>query len=134
MCRRVDPLIMAPCCWPAATSGDRHLLVKHLLVLRHKITNACCGPSDECLDIVSEAIITISGVEAGHGQEVFRDMVGQIVCTHDLVAPLIERHINVPDGPTECLGIFRRDAMHILRSWPGQFVDLANMSGWTHQN
>jgi hypothetical protein len=55
---------MAPCCWPAATSGDRHLLVKHLLVLRHKITNARCGPSDECLDIVSDAIITISGVEA----------------------------------------------------------------------
>src|SRR5260370_7411246 len=24
--------------------------------------------------------------------------------------------------------------MHILRSRAGQFVDLANMSGWTHQN
>jgi hypothetical protein len=65
---------------------------------------------------------------------VFRDMVRQTVRTHYLVAPLIERHINVRDGSTECLGIFRRDAMHILRSRPDQFVDLANMSGWTHQD
>jgi hypothetical protein len=80
---------------------------------------------DRAIDVVREEIITISGVEAGHGQEMFRDMVGQIVCTHNLVAPLIERHVNVPDGPVECLRIFRRDAMHILRSRPGQFVDLA---------
>src|SRR5215468_3756099 len=107
-----------------------HLLVKHLLVLRHKIANARCGPSDERLDIVCEAIITISGVEARHGQEVFRDVAGQIVCTHDLVAPLIERHIDVPDGSTEGLRIFGRGTMHILSSRPGQLVDLANMSGW----
>src|SRR5215470_11627246 len=125
---------MASCCWPAMASSDSHLLVKYLLVLRHKIANACCGPSDERLDIVREAIITISGVEAGHGQEVLRDMTGQIVCTHDLIAPLIERHIDVRDAPTEGHGIFGRDTMHILRSRPGQFVDLANMSNWTHQN
>jgi hypothetical protein len=89
--RRDHALIMAPYILarfrdPAMASSYSHLLVKYLLVLRHKIANACCGPSDERLDIVREAIITISGVEAGHGQEVFGDVTGQIVCTHDLVA------------------------------------------------
>jgi hypothetical protein len=118
----------------ARRPGRSPLAPQYILVLRNEITNACCGPSDDCLDVVREAIITISGVEAGHGQEMFRDMVGQIVCTHNLVAPFIERHVDVPDGPAKCLGIFRRDAMHILRSRPGQFVDLANMSRWTDQN
>ena len=115
---------MAPCSLArffdtATASSDSRLLIKYLFVLGHKIANARCGPSDERVDIVCEAIITISGVEARHGQEVFRDMAGQIVCTHDLVAPLIERYIDVPDGSTEGLRIFGRDTMHILRSWSG---------------
>src|SRR5215831_15927330 len=99
-------------------SGDGHLLVEELLVLRHKVTNARRGPSDDCLDIVRETIITVSGMEAGHGQEVSREMVGQIVCANYLVAPTIEWYINVPDGSIECRGIFRCDATHILRSRP----------------
>jgi hypothetical protein len=65
----LDALLLARFCDTATASGDRHFLIERLFVLRHKIANARCGPSDERLDIVREAIITISGVEACHGQE-----------------------------------------------------------------
>jgi hypothetical protein len=73
-----------------------------------------------------ETIITVSSMEAGHGQKVLRDMVGQVLPTQYLVTPLIERHVDVPDGSIERLGIFGCDAMHILRSRPGQLVEVAS--------
>ena len=50
------------------------VFVKERLVLRHQVTNGRHRPSDDGLDIVREAIITVSGVEAGHGQDVFKEM------------------------------------------------------------
>jgi hypothetical protein len=111
---------------PATASGNRHLPVEELPVLRHKVTNVRCGPSDDCLDIMRETIITVSSMEACHGQKVFRDMVGQVLPTQYLVTPLIERHVDVPDRPLERLGIFGCDAVHILRSRPGQLVEVAS--------
>jgi len=57
------------------------------------------------------------GVKAGHGQEVLKEMLGQIAPAQFLVTPVIERRIDVRDGPTECVGAFRRDA-RILRPRP----------------
>jgi hypothetical protein len=36
-----------------------------------------------------QTVITVGGVEAGHGQEVFEDVVGQIAVAQLLVAPLL---------------------------------------------
>jgi hypothetical protein len=49
----------------ATASGDCKVPVEQFPVLRHKITNVRCGPSHECLDVVREAVITISRVEKG---------------------------------------------------------------------
>ena len=100
-------------------------------MLRHKVTDARRGPPRDCLDIVRETIITVGGMEVGHRQEVLEDMVGQIPAAQFMVAPLLQRYIDISDGPTERVGIFRRQAMHALRPRPGQFVDLADMNVWT---
>ena len=83
-------------------------------MVRHKVTDARRGPPRDCLDIVRETIITVSGMEAGHCQEMLEDMVGQIAAAQFLGAPLLQRYINISDGPTECVGIFRRQAVHVL--------------------
>jgi hypothetical protein len=57
-------------------------------------------------------------MKAGHGQEVFKEMLGQIAPAQFLVTPLIERHIDVREGSTECVGVFRRDVRQILRARP----------------
>ena len=86
------------------------VFVEERIVLCDKGTNARRRPAGDSRDIVRETITTVSGVEAGHGQEMFKEMLGQIVPAHFLVTPLIERHIEVRDGSTECVGVLRRDA------------------------
>ena len=73
-------------------------------------------------------------MEAGHGQGMFEEMVGQIAAAQLLVAPLLQRYIDVGDGSTERIGKLRGHASHVLRSRPGQFVNLADMSGWIRHN
>ena len=51
-----------------------------------------------------------------------------------LVSPLLEWHVDIGDSSTECGGILRRHGMHVLRPWPGQFVDLSDVTGRTGQN
>jgi hypothetical protein len=52
------------------------VIVEERLVPCDKVTNGRRWPSGNCLDVVRETIITVSGVEAGHGQEVFKQMLG----------------------------------------------------------
>jgi hypothetical protein len=52
------------------------VFVKERFVLRDEVTNRRRRPSGDCPDIVRETIITVSGVETGHGQEVFKAMLG----------------------------------------------------------
>lgn len=110
------------------------LRLEEFLVLRHKVTNACCGPSGDLLDILCKTVIAIRGMETGHGQEMFIEMLRQITLTQLPVAPLIERHIDLRNRSSQCSGVFRRDAAHVLRPRPGQFVNLANMTGRTCQD
>ena len=91
---RDNALIIVPCCGPFLQALRRQAtaacLSKNSLCCA-TFTNARRGPSDDCLDIVRETIITVSGVEAGHGQEVSREMVGQIVCAGIVMTAV--RHI-----------------------------------------
>ncbi len=63
--------------------------LEQLGVMRHKLTDAGCGPSCDRLDIVGETIITVGGVEARHGQQVLENMVRQIAAAKLLVSPLL---------------------------------------------
>ena len=101
---------------------------------RGKVTDARCGPPGDCLDVMRQTIITVGGMEAGYGHDMFEEMVGQIAAAQLLVAPLLQRYINVGDGLTERVGKLRGHASHVLRSRPGQFVNLADMSGWIRQD
>ncbi len=78
------------------------VFVKERLVLHDEVTNRRRGLSGDCLDIVREAIISVSRVEAGHGQEVFKEILGQTVLAQFLVMPLIERRIDAGNsGPRD---------------------------------
>ena len=68
--------------------------------------------------------------------KVLEDVVGQMAGAKLLVSPLLERHVDIGDGSTQCGGILRRHGVHVLRLRPGQFVDLADVSrsdwpGWS---
>ena len=67
-------------------------------MLRGKVTDTRRRPSCDRLDIVRETIIAIGGVEAGHGQEVLEDMLGQIAAVQLLVPPLLQWYIDISDG------------------------------------
>src|SRR5262249_6583283 len=91
-------------------------------------------PSRDRFDIVRETIISIGGMEAGHGKQVLKNMVWQIAAAKLLVPPLFQWDINIGDGSPERGGIFSRHGMHVLGPRPGQFVDLADVSGRIRQN
>ena len=55
------------------------LRLEEFLVLRHKVTNACCRPSGDLLDILCKTVIAIRGMETGHGQEMFIEMLAGYV-------------------------------------------------------
>jgi hypothetical protein len=38
---------------------------------RDKVTNARRGPPGDCLDAMRQKIITVGGMKAGHGQQMF---------------------------------------------------------------
>jgi len=44
-------------------------------MLRNKIVHAQGGPSRDRLDIVTDAIIAVGGVQAGHRQQMVDDML-----------------------------------------------------------
>ena len=69
--------------------------LEQLGVTRNKVAAACGGPSCDHLDIVCEAIISISGMKAGHGQQVIRDMVRQITFAKLLIPPLLQWDIDI---------------------------------------
>jgi hypothetical protein len=56
---------------------------------RDKLTDARRAPPGDCLDVMRQTIITGGGMEAGHGQEMFEHMVGQIAAAQLVVAPLL---------------------------------------------
>jgi hypothetical protein len=91
-------------------------------------------PSRDRFDIVRESIISIGGMETGHGEQVLKNMVGQIAAAKLLVPPLFQWDINIGDGSTERGGIFSRHGMHVLGPRPGQFIDLADVSGRIRQD
>src|SRR6266508_3756410 len=66
-----------------------------------------------------ETIISIGGMEAGHSEQVLKNMVGQIAAAKFLVPPLFQWDINIGDGSTERGGIFSRHGMHVLGPWAG---------------
>jgi hypothetical protein len=47
---------------------------------------------------------------------------------------VLQWHVNIGDGSTECVGILRRVGAHILRARPGQFVNLADVTARTCQD
>jgi hypothetical protein len=67
----------------------------------NKITDAGRRPSCDRLYIMRETIITIGGMETGHGRQVLEDMVRQIAAAKLLVPPFFEWHIDVGNGSTE---------------------------------
>ena len=42
-----------------------------LSLSRDKVTDARRGPPGDCLDVMRQTIITVGGMEAGHGQDMF---------------------------------------------------------------
>ena len=43
----------------------------------------------------------------------------------------LQRHIDIGDGAPKGRGIGGGQGRHVVRLWPGQFVDLANVDGGT---
>ena len=74
---------------------------EYLGVTRDEVAAACRVPSRYRFDIMRETIIPIGGMEAGHSEQVFKNMFGQIAATKLLVAPLFQRDINIGDSSTE---------------------------------
>ena len=96
---------------------------------RHKVTDAGGRPAGYPLDIVGQTIVTIGGMEPGYSLHMMGNMVRQIAPAQLLVPPDFQGHIDIGDGFTECGGIFRGQALHVLRPGTGQLVNLAEVSG-----
>jgi hypothetical protein len=114
-------------CWSGSFVSFRRSA--ELGLSRDEVTDALRRPPGDCLDVMRQTIITVGGMEAGHGPEMFEYMVGQIAAAQLLVAPLLQRYIDVSDGSAERRGKLPRHTSHVLRLRPGQFVNLADMSG-----
>ena len=69
--------------------------------MRDEVAAVCRSPSRYRFDIMRETIISIGGMEPGHSEQVFKNMLGQIAVAKLLVPPLFQRDINIGDGSTE---------------------------------
>ena len=49
------------------------------------------------LNVVRQTVITIGSMEAGHRQQVLEHVIGKMAAAQFLVAPLLQRHIDVGD-------------------------------------
>ena len=70
---------------------------------RYKVTDAGRRPACDRLDIVSQTIITVGGMEVGHRHQVLEEMVRQIAAAKLLVPLFFQWHIDIGDGSTECV-------------------------------
>jgi hypothetical protein len=68
---------------------------------RDKVTDARRGPPGDCLDVMRQTIMTVGGMKAGHSQQMFEYMVGEIAAAQLLVtyAFAIKRG---PSRPQRC--------------------------------
>jgi hypothetical protein len=71
-------------------------------VLRNKIAHAQRGPSRDRLDIVSDAIVAVGGVQVGHREQMVEDMLRQVALAQLPITPLLQRHVNIADGSVQC--------------------------------
>ena len=78
--------------------------------------------ADDRLEIVSQSVIPVVGMELGHRLDVTGDVLGQPT-SGKLTVPLFRhRHIDEGDCPPEGLGVFRRHGPHVLRLRPGDSI------------
>jgi len=70
-------------------------------VTRNEIAAVGRAPSRYRFDIMRETIISIGGMEAGHSEQVFKNMFGQIAAAKLLIPPLLQWDINIGDGSTD---------------------------------
>lgn len=78
-----------------------------------KVAEACRAFSGYSLDFMSKAVISIGGMEMGHGEQMIKKM-GRQIAAAKLLLPLIERNIDICDVSTERVRIFRGVGMHVL--------------------
>lgn len=71
-------------------------------------------PVSDRLDVVCQSIITVLGMEPGHGPQVVREVLRQTAWAKLALFPLLQWLVDVPDGSPEGLGILRRHLGHIL--------------------
>ncbi len=102
--------------------------------MRNVIAHAGCGLAGYRLDIVGETIVSVGGVQTGHGQQVREKVLRQIAAAQLLILPLLQWDVDIGDSASQCLRVFRRHGREILTARPCQFVYLADVSGWAGQD
>src|SRR5262245_46229357 len=90
-------------------------------------------PACDLFDIVREPVVTIRGMQLGHRHDMSKRMLRQTTAAKR-VAPPAEGHVDIADRATEGGREFRGHRIHVLRLWPGQLVNLADVPGRTCEN
>ena len=78
--------------------------------MRHKVTDAGRRSSYGRLDVVCRTVVTIGGMEPGHGSQVLEDTVGQIAGAKPRAGvhgPLFGLSVNALSEPASLLSRFR---------------------------